>query len=685
MQQTNGNTGTCFQIPKKSRVQRACDMCRRRKRRCDGEQNCSLCITHNFVCTYDQPNESREVRPDAMDDSLRVEDLKERLKRAEALVEIEASEVLDGNPGLPFVAQAIREVNSPMKRPDADTDRPLFDRDLTGDEREALLRPFFAAMQIPIAEIKSSKALPPPTYSFPPDDLLETLTSLYFDNVDPFLSLVHRRDFDVALSIGFHITSRSFANALLLVCALGALYYDDPHTETPSHDAPGTEWFRQVALCEHLTHKEPTIFDIQAYCLAAQYLAETADPRMCWNVIGFGLRAAQDIGLDMPGIKSTVKLDACYQEMESQAFSGLALLDIQFSIVLGRRATLNPFLSPPMPDMCNSLFSVALLQLSRILALTLKLLHSTKGEIAILGLKGDSWQQRVAGELDAALNTWFDNIPDSLRWEPDSTVTDDTSFDQSAVLHCMYYNARILIHRPFIPAIRRGADRTRLPSLQTCNTAARACIHVADIHQQRRPNNPLWFSRTSLFTSAIVLLLDIWGESNDSVPRMQHLGDIRRCIGVLIAQGKRWPASEPLAHTLIGLVALDQNASVPTINNAPDTTVPVYPPDSTQQSGSTIPTAYTQHKSINYNIPPSVAPYFDSAGPHPSDAQSHVTTGSMFDMYNDMQGFVDPNTKMDEREDQTVARWMQAPTGFGVNDWETYLGHMGGVVSVRMK
>ncbi|RDX43515.1 hypothetical protein OH76DRAFT_1487785 [Lentinus brumalis] len=44
------------QNAKKRRIQRACDMCRRKKIRCDGAQmpnnRCSNCVSYRLECTY---------------------------------------------------------------------------------------------------------------------------------------------------------------------------------------------------------------------------------------------------------------------------------------------------------------------------------------------------------------------------------------------------------------------------------------------------------------------------------------------------------------------------------------------------------------------------------------------------------------------------------------------------------
>ena len=51
---------------KRRKVGKACDRCRSRKRKCDGQQPCSLCATTQTSCRYDLPNRrSRQSEPPA--------------------------------------------------------------------------------------------------------------------------------------------------------------------------------------------------------------------------------------------------------------------------------------------------------------------------------------------------------------------------------------------------------------------------------------------------------------------------------------------------------------------------------------------------------------------------------------------------------------------------------------------
>jgi hypothetical protein len=53
-------------VGKRRKVQRACDSCKSRKRKCSGEQPCPLCVSQGLICTYVSPH-GRHQAPQAAD------------------------------------------------------------------------------------------------------------------------------------------------------------------------------------------------------------------------------------------------------------------------------------------------------------------------------------------------------------------------------------------------------------------------------------------------------------------------------------------------------------------------------------------------------------------------------------------------------------------------------------------
>ncbi|KAJ6481806.1 fungal-specific transcription factor domain-containing protein [Mycena sanguinolenta] len=757
---------------KQKRVTRACDTCRRKKRRCDGGERCDHCKRHDFVCTYIEPS-TGTTRPypsantsESSSNLSRsyVQALETRVKAAEALL---AKVKAEKSPGVQLISNAIHRLNSPFPIPHAD-DLTFADIDesfralaiddpaaqgFQGKSSGAMLvkaavdlrKKNKTVYDLTAAFPNASKTreppipVPSPNYAFPEDDLLASLIFLYFENVNTFLPLLHRPTFEAAVNQHLHLSHSAFAKTVLLVCAVGARYSTDPRVSIPDtspEETAGWKYYDQVKLSGHLVRTHPTLYDLQGYCLAAEFLDCTSSPRTCWTLVGFGMRLGQDIGFHRFKVRNKLTFE---QELEKRASWVLFLFDVQISTALGRCIALQshdfdiempmicddeywagspangtPMFSQPAEKPSQIAYFKCMLDLNRILSFSCKILYSTNRSKNLIGLGDDKWEEQVVIELDSALNKWFETIPAHLRWDPDNLIQSDVFFDQSAVLYCTYYHTRIIIHRPFIPAMRRASKYTHLPSLAICNTAARACSHVAEVQQQRRPNNPLWFSQTPLFTAGIVLLLNIWGGVGTGTAKVnaaeKDFADVHRCMAVLDAQRRLWPSAGALLDTLQQLVAVDRplgNAqstqtqmappSVPNVD-APQPDVqdtqpffvpfepPVYdpaletaPPDylaadawydsSTSQSGSE---SFGHSQLFQEHVVP--AGYDDSSFKDPSfaytgfpDVQGFNSNAYGLDQYYNQ----DVNMELDTN---TIALWSQAPTGFGVADWDIYLG-----------
>ncbi|KAF7366439.1 Zn(2)-C6 fungal-type domain-containing protein [Mycena sanguinolenta] len=696
-----------------------------------------------------------------------VQALETRVKAAEALL---AKAKAEKSPGVQLISNAIHRLNSPFPIPHTD-DLTFADIDesfraLAIDDTAAQgfqgkssgamlvkaavdLRKKNSTVQDLSASFPStSKPFPHQTTCSPKTTFWPRSSFLYFENVNTFLPLFHRPTFESAVNQHLHLSHSGFAKTVLLVCAVGARYSTDPRVSIPDTspvETAGWKYYDQVKLSGHLVRTHPTLYDLQAYCaspsfLAAEFLDCTSSPRTCWTLVGFGMRLGQDIGFHRFKIRNRLTFE---QELEKRASWVLYLFDTQISTALGRCIALQshdfdiempiicddeywagspangtPMFTQPADKPSQIAYFKCMLDLNRILSFSCKILYSTNRSKTLIGLGDDKWEEQVVIELDSALNKWFETIPAHLRWNPDNLIQSDVFFDQSAVLYCTYYHTRIIIHRPFIPAMRRASKYTHLPSLAICNTAARACSHVAEVQQRRRPNNPLWFSQTPLFTAGIVLLLNIWGGSGTGTAKAnvaeKDLADVHRCMAVLDAQRRLWPSAGTLLDTLQQLVAVDRPlanaqptqiqlappsipkaATQPDINDSQPFFVPFAPPDydpaletappdylaadawhgssSTSQSGSESfddSQLFQDHViSTGYQDPS-----FDTGFKDPSSAD----TG-----FGDLQGFnanaygLDQYYNQDvnmELDTNTVALWSQAPTGFGVADWDIYLG-----------
>ncbi|KAJ7752259.1 fungal-specific transcription factor domain-containing protein [Mycena maculata] len=583
---------------KKKKPPRACDMCRRRKRRCDGTERCSYCLTHNWSCTYREPAAIRIIPEIPQSQFLEVyeddyiADLKMWLEAAEATLQ----QIKERGPSTKNTIKRIMEPFEPPHPDDSDLANTFGALSLENapsnpgfqgkSSATALVRAVVAEKsrakrdQLPTGYQSSSRskqrtvrlpeAYPPiPQYMFPENDLMATLVDLYFSNINVFIPLLHRPVFLECINERLYLGHNGFASTLLLVCALGSLYLSDTSLSSQDREGLAWRWYGQVELCGHTLRQQPTFYDLQSYCLAAEFLNWTSNPRVCWSVIGFGLRLAQDIGSHrhkVPGSCTPAE-----EELEKRAFWILLRFETELSATLGRPAYLDhldidigilmecddeywtttgpgrqPTSKPPVVAFFN-----CLINLDRIVMFILQTFYRLNSYLPMVHITD---LRPVVVDIDAALQKWLSTIPAHLVWDPEGI--DPLFAAQSAALHCCYYYTRLLIYRPFLPAMH-PTIQTGLPTQEICVDAARACICIAEKNLEWHSDTPLPFSQSPLFTAAMVLLLAMWDPETTQEDVNQHLLHIHTAIRVLKAQEPRWPSSTFLREVLERLLTTD--------------------------------------------------------------------------------------------------------------------------------
>ncbi|KAI0688002.1 fungal-specific transcription factor domain-containing protein [Cytidiella melzeri] len=423
---------------------------------------------------------------------------------------------------------------------------------------------------------------PEPSFSFPPPDLLHHLISLYFSEINTYTPLLHQPTFERDVRAGLHLRDNRFGAVLLMVCAQGATVSVDPrvlldeerseHGEGSAHKktyySAGWMWFEQVQRTRVISLRQATLYDMQLAYLIASYAVETS---MSWYCIGYGIRVAQLLGAHRK--KSYEARPSVEGELRKRAFWALVLYDRTHSSMFGRPLAIqDEDFDLDLPIACDDeywlhpdpaqafkqpeykpskvVYFNCLLRLSQIHAFALRTIYSINKSKALLGLVGRDWQQRVVAQVDSALNRWLDGLPAHLRWDLPH-MNNDLFFMQSANIYVAYYNLQIVVHRPFIPSPRNPSPLSS-PYLAICANAARSCIHVLD-EQCKRVQ--LIHEQHALFNTAIVLLLNIWGDkklsaSAESTKDMQEVHKVMHIAKCMESRnhgyGRIWDAISSL-------------------------------------------------------------------------------------------------------------------------------------------
>ncbi|KAK7005716.1 Zn(2)-C6 fungal-type domain-containing protein [Favolaschia claudopus] len=401
-----------------------------------------------------------------------------------------------------------------------------------------------------------------PHYVFPDLDLQTSLINLYFTNR--------------SVAEGLHLRDTSFGATLLAVLAVASRYSDDPRVFVAGSNSTlsgGWNFFNQVVVIRKSLFDEPSVYEVQLYCLITLYTLGTSSPQASWLYLGLGIRFIQERGehrRKREGHQFTAET-----ELWKRAFWCLLSLDRTVCSFLGRPSAVHvedydcdlplevddeywehpdpnqAFKQPPGKPSLLTYF-VCHIRLCEILGSTLRRLYASNKSRVLMGLVGTDWEQRAVAELDSAMNEFLGNLPDHLRWDPNRT---GVFFDQSSVLHAMYYNLQITIHRPYIhrPSI------LAFPSLAICTSAARSVIHVADVWLARRQCLSLPHVQTGVFVAGVILLLNLFGVKRAGLPIdvAKELVHVNSAMRIVKFHETRWQSAGRLWELLQELQSWD--------------------------------------------------------------------------------------------------------------------------------
>ncbi|KAG7449923.1 uncharacterized protein BT62DRAFT_944522 [Guyanagaster necrorhizus] len=557
---------------KKRRLPRACDMCKRKKVRCDSEQmpgkRCTNCISFNYTCTHIEALNSMGSAKGY------VQRLERRLRKLESLfkrflpdvdmdTELTEGSTDDESSSSKFsrteyydqrVSVLSNEVNrllsmSPEKhffgKSCCIPYIPLIIQKRAQYLGKEKIDPIHQTLSIKRREqfwdvqsyysLKIDDSLP--DYLFPDEDLMSALVDLYFTYHNCYLPLLHRPTFENDMNAGLHLSDYMFAGTLLLVCALGARNSYDPRVFDECNGEAGWQWFEQITPFRSSLHDRSatTLYELQIHCLSSLYLESVGLWESVWTQVGLALRLAQNVGAHMHRNNPPNARD----ELWKRVFWVLMFLDVSLACLYGHAVTLHyedfdldfplecddafwnhpdPTLNFTQPSQQPSQISffVYLLKLVNIMSYIKDIVYYTRKPLMVLDGQHRPPETEIVSNIDSVLDRWVNSIPGHLRWDPGRK--EQLFFHQSGFLYITYQYTRILLHRPYIPqTFDRKTPLTLYPSVATCMEAAMSCLDVINVQKQRGYIESL--SVVAFVNSAtLVLLLIFWsgyGSGND--------------------------------------------------------------------------------------------------------------------------------------------------------------------------
>ncbi|THU95530.1 hypothetical protein K435DRAFT_798087 [Dendrothele bispora CBS 962.96] len=371
-----------------------------------------------------------------------------------------------------------------------------------------------------------------PSYAFPEHNLLLSLVVIYFDRVAVTFPFLHRPTFERSLADGVHLRDRGFGTLVLSVCACAAAARTNPqlqNDDTEKDAQAGCEWHSQL---------KPRQFD----CLQPISLHELQMNINCilfvpfwspnWMILCNTIRLAQEKGIHRKQWYDRQDISAVDKELWKRAFWALVFMDVFLTDYFGRtgnlapedydldlpvdcddeywpKEQLDPDKSFKQPQDRPSLMAHWLtgVNLAVIYRYGQRTLYAARRPQFIMG-EESVWKQKVASQLDSAMNKWAEKIPRHLRWDPLLGFGEQNNSET--------------------PERRPKAQGTTFVSqesqthLAVCVTAARSCIHLLDMYSQKYNVPPYGHVFVQILRMSLILVLNI------SFGKLKGLSDYRK-------------------------------------------------------------------------------------------------------------------------------------------------------------
>lgn len=299
--------------------------------------------------------------------------------------------------------------------------------------------------------------------------------------------------------------------------------------------------------------QQRSLLAVQCFLLLGQYLQSTNNPQQCWIYVGFAIRIAQSLRLDVPSTSS--KEPIMQREIFRRVWHGCVLLDQALSMTFGRSTMITPQDSAAIPlpmahpenticrccttclsdsSMADYHFFIETLKLYRLMNETLITLYSSDNteddredlNVVYFGSLGAKAVGSLL-ELDHKLSCWYQELPIHLRHGPDS-VEATVHERHRNVLYIRYNHVNILLFRPILArycsseALRHVSSTSMSNSLSSkialqfsvaCIRAAFKTINCFDMALSGKDIGDVddvlpawWYSIFYVYTAATVLI-----------------------------------------------------------------------------------------------------------------------------------------------------------------------------------
>ncbi|KAL4969280.1 coma-domain-containing protein [Aspergillus stella-maris] len=548
------------------RCRRACDSCKRRKQKCNGEQPCTICIQRRkeAECHFsDKPakllrpnNDSKETmllsehlvptpqRRTAMDHLLNsLEDTSDNREQQAGV-----GDDKDGAAPVPKVARLLRDgqgkfmyigdsaslsfLQSVRRVVSLSIGRCEFTEDTS---RHSMLEAFQSN-----STTQSGPLVDPPSH-----EEAQRLARQYVLATNPLLDLFDLEEFYPRLANWIENPrgdEDTVSSIFYLVLAIGAQVSDTNQTLAEQYFVSG----RQLAFSAFT--ETPSLYTIQSYVVISMYMLGACRRNGAFMNLGIALRAAYAVGIHRKDANSL--FTARERRARERVWKSLRMMDLFLAASLGRPPATSDFDHDPREseifrrgsDPTQDQLSTTVVALCRIFERVLTEVYMRQ----VVSI-------HVAENISNQHRAWVKNLPAFLQMQTERL--ESKSLEESlAAAHVFgsYYWSIILLTRPFLifwvsQYVRNKKDSTIAPT-ETRNGTSRlslfadACVYSAlrgldiidGLSKHESLPRRLPFLINSVFNSAVVLGAAFFADHDNLLPLEEGLSKAEKFLALFV-------------------------------------------------------------------------------------------------------------------------------------------------------
>ncbi|KAI9373177.1 hypothetical protein BJX61DRAFT_533354 [Aspergillus egyptiacus] len=564
------------------RCRRACDSCKRRKQKCNGEQPCTICIARRkeAECHFsDKP--ARLLRPnnspkEAMLLSERMVSTPQRqtamdhllnsLEDQSATMEQQVAEDKDGAAPVPKVARLLRDgqgkfmyigdsaslsfLQSVRRIVSMSIGRCEFTEDTS---RHSMLEAFQS----------SSTTQTGPLIEPPSNDEAQRLASQYVLATSPLLDLFDLEEFHPRLAdwVGNPTGEENTVSSIFyLVLAIGAQVSDTNQNLAEQYFVSG----RQLAFSAFT--ETPSLFTIQSYVLISMYMLGACRRNGAFMNLGIALRAAYAVGIHRKDANSLF----CTRERRARerVWKSLRMMDLFLSASLGRPPATSDFDCDLRDDETSWRESQSAQdQLSTTVVSLCRIFERILTEVYMRQVVSI----HVAENISNQHRSWVRNLPTFLQTRTGCLEPKDLE-ESLVAAHVLgaYYWSIILLTRPFlvfwvsqyvrnktasVSEARNGTSRLSLFADACVYSALRGLDIIDDLSRYETLPRRLPFLINSVFNSAVVLGAAFFADYDNLLPLEEGISKAEKFLELFVPHDPHSCRFSQIVKYLRGAVA----------------------------------------------------------------------------------------------------------------------------------